>query len=176
LEIAVKLKDISLSDVLAVLNYDQSTGLFTWKSRQDSRGRWNTRWIGKVAGNLNTSGHRQLLLNGRPYSANRVAWLISYGEWPEEHVDHINGCPDDNRIANLRLATNAENGWNSKINVRNSVGVKGVSYVAKRRKYQAAICSNGRPRRIGFYDTIEAAAEAYRTAALQEHGAFARLS
>ncbi|MGU0171669.1 HNH endonuclease [Escherichia coli] len=43
-------------------------------------------------------------------------------------VDHINMIRSDNRIVNLRAATRAQNGQNSKTRSDNASGVKGVSW------------------------------------------------
>lgn len=42
------------------------------------------------------------------YLAHHVAWFFTYGYWPSE-IDHINHDRADNRIANLREVTRAEN-------------------------------------------------------------------
>ena len=38
---------------------------------------------------------------GELYRAERVAWLLQTGEWPEGEIEHINGDHGDNRWANL---------------------------------------------------------------------------
>lgn len=60
-------------------------------------------------------GYRYISFRGRHYYAHRLAWLIVKGEWPKNHIDHINGVKDDNRIANLRDVSSAENHRNMKI-------------------------------------------------------------
>ena len=162
--------------LLTNLSYEPATGVFTWRYRVGVRATWNTRFAGKQAGALNGSGHRQIPINGKNLSANRIAWFMAYGIWPSKHIDHVNGNPDDNRLQNLREATNAENGWNSKLSVRNKSGFKGVSFYPTNGKYQATICANGKQRRIGFYDTFEEACAARASEARLVHGKFARVA
>lgn len=89
-------------------------------------------------------------------------------------VDHINGDGLDNRGANLRLATHAENGLNKGCLKNNKIGIKGVSWCRRSEKWKAQIQLNGRSKTLGRFDTTEEAAAAYREAAQQLHGPFAR--
>jgi hypothetical protein len=43
------------------------------------------------------------------YSAHRLAWFYVHGKWPQSGIDHRNGDIGDNRIENLREATQAQN-------------------------------------------------------------------
>jgi hypothetical protein len=42
------------------------------------------------------------------YKIHRLIWALVHGEWPIE-IDHINGDPGDNRLANLREVDRAGN-------------------------------------------------------------------
>lgn len=92
------------------------------------------------------------------------------------HVDHINGNGLDNRRFNLRLCTPAQNQYNRGICANNTSGFKGVYWVKGHEKWQAQIHVNGKHYHLGFFDTAEAAAYAYDTAALELHGEFAKLN
>jgi hypothetical protein len=87
-------------------------------------------------------------------------------------VDHKDGDGMNCRRENLRPATKLQNSYNRGRNRNNKSGFKGVSWFARDSKWQAAISANGRQKHLGFYDTPEEAAKAYRTAAEQLHGAF----
>lgn len=88
-------------------------------------------------------------------------------------VDHINGDGLDNRRANLRLCTNAQNSYNSRL-VRkgNDTGLKGVSRA--RRGWFARITVNYKQIDLGVFPSSKLAALAYDAAARQHFGEFAR--
>lgn len=94
-------------------------------------------------------------------------------------VDHINGDTADNRRANLRVCTVAENRRNSKIRIDNTSGAKGVHVRTLRSggvRYDAAIVSDGVCHYLGRFSTRDEAHAAYRTAAADLHGEFARFA
>lgn len=138
--------------------YDPETGKF-WRE----------------AGCVSTNGYRQIWFRGRQCMEHRVAWFLHYGEWPKNHVDHINGNRSDNRIVNLRLATNAENLRNRSKPKNNVSGFKGVSWIERYQKWQATIKFDGKNKFLGRFDTREDAADAYNQAALKHHGDFAKV-
>ena len=147
-----------------MLDYDPETGVFRWKQTRGPARK------GDIAGSKNVYGY--IDLTRRKWLAHRLAWLYMYGECPPEQIDHINGVRDDNRIANLRLATNAQNSRN-RLRRKSKSGIKGVSWIPKCRKWKAGICFNGRPIHIGHFATAEEAEQAYRDAAYKLHGEFA---
>lgn len=91
-------------------------------------------------------------------------------------VDHRNGNGLDNRRANLREATHAENMRNRGPLSTNTSGFKGVSPDKTRGKWRAQIQVDGKVYRLGCYATAEAAALAYDVAAVELHGEFAWLN
>lgn len=95
---------------------------------------------------------------------------------PEGYViDHINGSGLDNRQANLRLATVAQNAWNSK--KRNpSSGYKGVWFARDKGLWRAAIVCNRRRIHLGYFRDKCDAAKAYDTAACIHFGEYAVLN
>jgi len=90
-------------------------------------------------------------------------------------VDHINGNTLDNRRTNLRLATKGQNQTNSRMRANNKSGYRGVHWRPDTRKWCSQIKSNGVVRTLGSFATVEAAAEAYRKAAIECHGEFSPL-
>ena len=91
-------------------------------------------------------------------------------------IDHINGNGLDNRRKNIRLATNIENGRNSKRPRNNASGFKGVSWVNRDNKWLARIMITGKRLFLGYFDNPEDAAKAYDKAALKYHKNFAQLN
>lgn len=90
-------------------------------------------------------------------------------------VDHIDGDPHNNRLANLRLATSRQNQCNQKTRSDNTSGLKGVSWSEERQKWQTGIQVNGKRIALGRFNTKEEAYAAYCEAARRLHGEFARL-
>jgi hypothetical protein len=85
-------------------------------------------------------------------------------------VDHRNGNGLDNRRENLRVCTNQQNSANRAPRRDNPTGYKGVKFMGRRWRAQI-----GRTV-LGLFDTPEAAAKAYDSAASSLYGEFARLN
>lgn len=151
-----------------VLSYNAETGIFTWLV---SRGKAR---VGDVAGKHACNGYWRIKLYGKEYPAHRLAWLYVYGAFPDGPVDHINLDKIDNRIANLREATLAENQHNKSEQKNNTSGFKGVSRLSKNGRWRAEIMLNGKSKYLGSFRTAEEAADAYSNAAVNLHADFAR--
>lgn len=95
---------------------------------------------------------------------------------PGQKVDHhdLNGL--NNHRHNLRFATVAQNGQNSRVPVNSTTGFKGVAFAKREGRFQASLECNGRIIWLGYHDTAEAAARAYNVGALTHFGEFARLN
>lgn len=154
--------NVSREEVSALLNYDPQTGLFTHKVNGHKRK------AGAATGRLDSKGYVRIRLMGYEFKAHRLAWLLTYGTWPAAEIDHINGCPSDNRIINIRDVSVAENGWNRKGAMRNNkTGVLGVCEMDG--MFIAQIGVDGRRLRLGAFDTVEEAAAAYNAAKAIHH-------
>lgn len=149
-----------------LLFYDPETGAFSWRrSRQGVR-------ADLAAGRVNSRGYAQIGIDLRRYAAHRLAWLYVHGRWPDNDLDHINGDRADNRISNLREATEAENTWNRKTPRNNRTGLKGV-YKATAKRWRAQIKVAGERIVLGHFDSPEDAHAAYCVAAMKHFGEFA---
>ena len=151
-----------------LLSYDPDTGIF---ARRKTAG---GAVVGSIAGFLHPDGYRLIRVDGDKYAAHRLAWLYVYGEYPKQEIDHINLQKDDNRIANLRLATRAENVRNCGLRRDNTTGFKGVAFHKASGRYVASANCNGRQFHLGYFDTAEEAFSSYRTFVEKAHGGFAR--
>ena len=148
----MKEKELTQTRLKEILYYDSDTGRFTWRKRV-ARGVK----AGDVAGSYNGEGYRNIKINGKPHLAHRLAWMYIYGYFPEHGIDHINKNPADNRIDNLREASQACNRRNTG-NFKNSrSGVKGVMWDKRNNKWQVLIKVNGKQIAMGrFNDFMEA--------------------
>lgn len=158
------LNDLTAEQVRELLNYDQETGVFTWRVYRASNAK-----IGDVAGTYDAEGYRQIRIAKRGYKSHRLAWLYVYGKWPIGDIDHINRNTSDNRIANLREATRSENLQNTGLHPKNTSGLKGVSWHKSAKKWRARITANGIEVGLGLFKTPEAAYSAYCDAAANMH-------
>lgn len=152
--------NLTVDRLRELLNYNPQTGIFSWAiTRRGCK-------KGSAAGCKMKHGYIAIRLDDVLYTAHRLAWLYVNGEWPNEQIDHINRARADNRIANLRAVTNAENAQNQKPRVNKS-GFTGVR--KENNKWLAEIKVAYKPIRIGLYATPEAAHEAYVLAKQKFH-------
>ena len=155
-------EELSQGRLKSLLHYDPDTGVFTWKVSPSSRVR-----PGDRAGSKNGRGYIRIMIDTKHYMTHRLAWLYVYGVWPVDKIDHINGDSLDNRICNLREATQAENMQNITVSASNTTGYLGVSPVMS--KYRAQIRVNCTALYLGLFDTPEQAHQAYLAAKAKFH-------
>jgi len=148
-----------------LLSYNSETGIFinlTQRARCVKKG--------CATGNKYSNGYIYIELDSCRYLAHRLAWLYIYGSFPEKYIDHINGNKCDNRVANLRLATEQENQHNQSCpQTNNKSGFRGVSWHKWGQKWIAQISLNGKTKYIGLFNTAEEAYEAYLKAKRELH-------
>ncbi len=159
---------ISLAEIEAVLCYNPITGQFRRKDKPNAK-----------VGTPNQFGRVRITVCGERFLASRLAWFMHYGEWPSDTIDHINGIRDDDRIANLRLASPSEQQCNRGMSERNTSGIKGVSHNKRRAAanlapWEAYITLDSHRKHLGYFANIEDAAQARQIAEDELHGTFIR--
>lgn len=144
--------------LIEALNYNRETGVFTWKIKSSK----NT-VIGSVAGSWKTESKERpirIRLDGKSYRAHRLAWFYEKKVFPSFLIDHINGNCHDNRMCNLREATQSLNQQNQRrSHSDNKTGFLGVAKV--KNGYRASIYANGKSNYLGLFSTPECAHVAY---------------
>lgn len=142
---------LTQEEIKAALYYDRFGGKFYWRRGSQRVRPW------QEAGTKMRSGHMRIKLFGKDYLAHRLAWVYEYGTEPPALVDHRDRDPANNSIANLRLATKAQNGQNRT--------ATGVSFHKATGKWRAYITHEGVTNHLGVFDDLSAALTARRTAA-----------
>jgi len=136
------------------LEYNANTGCFIWLVNK-TNGQIKQ---GTLAGFL-SGGYLNIGLNNKTYKLHRLAWLYVYGEWPKNHIDHIDGNKLNNKIDNLRDVTNSQNHQNRKIHRQGKL--VGCSYNIQHKKWEAYIRYDGQRLRLGLHATEQEAHAAY---------------
>jgi hypothetical protein len=169
-------REITVDLLRELLDYNPESGSLTWKPRSPERFGlraskiFNARRGGKAAfGAIDTGGYHCSCLFGKFLLAHRVIWAMAHGEWPEQ-VDHIDGNRLNNRLSNLRAATQAENSRNMARTRINSSGVSGVYWSTRDQRWRADINVGANQRRcVGLFRDFEEAVAA-RRGAERRHG------
>jgi len=119
-----------------------------------------TQWSGKLRRTVTIMMHREIM------------------HAPEGMViDHINHNGLDNRKANLRLATLADNARNARYpKINTSSKYRGVWYNPKKKRWRATIGINNKRKQVGYFRNEINAARAYDEAAKKYYRDFAVLN
>jgi len=169
--------EITIETLHRLLDYNPLSGALTWKPRDESMFKgsqqapehsckiWNSRHAGESALTaLNGDGYLHGAVLGITLSAHTVCWALHHGERPLHGIDHENGNRADNRALNLRDVPGAVNSKNQRRNRRNTSGVTGVHLHRRTGKWVASIKAEGKVKNLGYFATIEAAADVRRQA------------
>lgn len=133
---------------------------------------------GSVVGGIakRQKGDRHLMkVKGVTTVTSRIIFLIHHG-WLPEVVDHEYRNPLNNKIENLRAATQGKNCANKTSRKNSSSKYLGVSFHKQHQKWVANICVNYKNKHIGIFNSEKEAALAYNKQAVRIHGEFANLN
>lgn len=161
--------NVSFKEASKMFSYNPITGYLTRLKTQGSMAP-----KGGIAGSKHPLGYLTIGIQGKTYYAHRIAWLLITGSWPKTMIDHINGIKDDNRLCNLREATLGQNAHNQTINVKNTSGIKGVSWSTEIQKWKVGLRFEGKHYHLGAFNDLKKAEEIIRNARIKIHGLFAR--
>ncbi len=146
---------MNLDKIKEHLSYNPLTGLFNrLQSHRNVK-------IGDIAGSVDASkGYVKICVLGKYFKAHQLAFLFMKGYIPKE-IDHINHDKTDNKWDNLREVTHAENLKN--YTRQPSSLPQGISKIHDSR-FRVRIHVNGKPKHLGYYQTIEKASSKYEEA------------
>lgn len=131
---------------------------------------------GDLAGFTNNKGNRRVIkIDCKKYLHSRIVFLWHHGYLPPI-IDHINRIKLDDRIENLRPATNGENTRNRSKAPNKSSQYKGVTFNKRHKKWRSHLMVDGNAMYLGFFDKEIDAAKAYNEAALKYHCEFASIN
>jgi hypothetical protein len=162
----------SVESLSAIFVYDDASGELKWKKVPDKK--VSRAKVGDIAGAVMMNGYRMICIEYRKYLAHRLIWKMKTGQDAPFSIDHIDGNRLNNRFANLRAATQSQNGMNSKMRKNNTSGVKGVYWGLG--KWRAQIMIKRRMIALGGFDILGDAASAVAEARKKYHGEFARIT
>ena len=154
---SITTETLTVERLREVLDYDPETGIFTWRFRQKASRGWNTKHAGKRAGSVDKHDslvYLRISIDGVDYKAHRLAWLYSYGAWPQNQIDHRDGDGLNNRLENLRDVADALNMVNKVVYRNSPSGVSGVTWRSDRGKWLAGVHKGGKLHWIGLFTDL----------------------
>ena len=146
--------------------FEYKDGFLYWKKVNS-----NVTKIGNIAGCFQKNGYQILMLNKQFHYVHRLIYLKFYGNLPKI-IDHIDGNPSNNKIENLREATQSDNICNRAKQSNNKSGIKGVAWNPKRNEWTATCQYKGIVIRK-YCKSIDEAEITVRKLREQLHGQFA---
>ena len=123
------------------------------------------------------NGYLQVnLSNDGEKSTKKIHKLVAnaFLENPENKrcIDHIDHNRTNNRISNLRYATNSENSQNKSMQSNNTSGIVGISFHKASQKWTAQIFVNGLKKHLGSFDDKNDAITARQEAEMTYFGEY----
>lgn len=150
-------KHFLIEAIKTKLIYNPETGDIFWKSS------------GKLAGYIENTGYRRISINYHKILAHHIAYVLVFGDFPKNQIDHKNKDRQDNSWQNLREATAEENSWN-----RTTRGIYKFPETSNRqKKWMAEIVKKG-TRYSNYFLTEEEALEWRAQMEKRLYGAFAK--
>ena len=149
-----------------LFSYDPENGILIRRMRRGGE------TAGRIVGTANSHGHLVCRVDYRMCYVHRIAWALYYGCEPPDIIDHWDGNPANNRIANLREATDGLNTVNTRARKNSKSGMRGVHWSSLEGRWRSSFKSNGRSIHLGWFDTKEEAQESYQRAAKERFGEY----
>jgi len=136
---------ITQERIKELFHYCPDSGVFTRLLRASNAK------AGSIASSTNVDGYLRASVDGSVYSLHRLTWFYTYGAFPKNHIDHINGIKNDNRIINLRDVSASKNTKNSPTRIDNTSGVIGVYWYKNLNKWAAEVSFDCKRHHLGLF-------------------------
>jgi hypothetical protein len=150
-----------------IFRFDAEQGALIRKVSVSSRAQ-----AGAMAGSLHKgSGYRVASVDGVIYREHVLIWFMIHGEWLPRRIDHEDRNRSNNRLGNMRKATESQQRQNTALRSDNTSGARGVHSQAG--KFVARIRLAGKEEYLGRFTSLGEAAEAARNMRLKHFGQYA---
>lgn len=128
------------------ISYDPNTGVITRIDRKNG------------SGSIDAYGYLIIKIKGKQYKAHRLAWLMYYGRFPDQVIDHINGNKLDNRICNLRDVSQSFNAieGSKRLPPNKETGFKGIHIDKTTLGLKAKFCTRINNKTYRFRNLMDA--------------------
>ena len=146
--------------------FEYREGRLYWKIQ-----RTNKTKIGMLVGSF--AEYNTVCLNRKKVGVHRIIFMMFHGYMPD-FIDHIDGNKLNNKIENLRSATNIQNQQNAKLSVKNTSGYKNVCWAKRFNKWKISLLINKKQVVIGYTSNLELAGLIAKEARIKHFGEFAR--
>lgn len=156
-----------MDELKEYLHYDPATGIFTWIKKYYANN------VGDHPKPSHSEGYIRVQFKGVRYFLHVVAFYWTYGYLPSR-VDHKNRITSDNRLENLRAATDAENACNTGPKGRSKY--RGLCWQKNTSKWVVILRKAGQKYYLGVFSDEKEAARAYNVKAREIHGEFAYIN
>lgn len=161
----MKLPRLEFAQLHDLLCYDQDTGIFTNRVRRGPAAAQGVQ-TGCVS-----AGVTYLFIDGVKQTAARVAWFMSFNEWPTELIMRRDKDTTNDALGNLYTKSHPDKTLRPSIFPKpvkapgfkrgRKSGFAGVESCSGKYPWMVRIWANGKKREIGRYMTEEEASAAY---------------
>ncbi len=159
---------ITQQRVKELFDYHQD-GYLIWKNDRARRVK-----AGDKAG-WNNGKYIKVTIDSKNYYLHRLIYCFFNGALPK-CLDHKDGNPLNNKIENLREATQSQNLMNKAMQFNNKSGIKGLSWCNTYKKWRARISINGKNVMIGYFKDFDNAKTVLAEKRSELHKEFARFN